>query len=158
MRVEETWEWTSNICSSYPRMRSVKSFFEHSAEDASFLLKKQYKVSDFLYHYYDQFSCARGMLGPASTRLTLVLLLLFSERLSVLAESLLGADKSSWGWEARVHRLLVKVSSPPGGMQLNGGAAAWRAPETVSLLPKALGISWTSHWTSLLPPGITMLL
>lgn len=122
----------------------------------------------FLYSYYDKVDCAEGMLGPAPTRFTLVLLL-FSERLSVLAESSLGADKSSWGWEARVHSLIKKtvpillscppkLSSPSHGIQLNGGSAACGAPETVSLLRRALGISWTSHWTPLLPPGITFLI
>lgn len=156
---DEDW----HIWSSYPRMRSVKSFLEHSAKDASFLLKNQQSqwTDAFLYRDHDEFYRANRLF-----HLGVVVVVLLWEIISAGRELagrrqviLRAASTCPLVNNTTVPTILCcppKLSSPSHAIQLNCGGAAWCAPETVSLLRTALGISWTSHWTPLLPPGITI--
>lgn len=150
-----------HIWSSYPRMRSVKSFLEHSAKDASFLLKNQQSqwTDAFLHRDHNEFYCANWLF-----HLGVVVVVVLWEIISAGRELagrrqviLRAASTCPQVNNTTVPTILCcppKLSSPSHAIQWNGDGAAWCAPETVSLLLTALGISWTSHWTPLLPPGI----
>lgn len=159
-----------HIWSSYPRMRFVKPFFEHSAKDASFLLRINTKSVIFIFFIWLLWSvwlCKRNI-GTCINTFHLSVVVVLREIISagwelagcgqIILRVASTRPQINYKTVPAVPSCPPKLSSPSHGIQLNGGSAAWGAPETVSLMQRALGISWTSHWTPLLPPGITFLI